>query len=267
MQTASGVCLVIKSVFLTIKSWAEKLAEICRTEIAFLMRNSLLIATASAAVFALFTGAAAAQVPADKSWVRVIHAASDAPAVDVLANGSLVFEGLKFKNFTEYTPVGPGAYTFQVNLTGTNTTATGFGPVTLQAGTAYTFYAVGKAAAGTLRMMISGDDASAPASGSSRIRVVHAASTAPAVDVYASAPYAPLPAAPALTSVPFPFAADYLTVPAGVYQARVTVAGTKNVAIDSGRLQVTGGTVRTVVALDPETAGGPFQLLVLPDVN
>jgi hypothetical protein len=50
---------------------------------------------------------ALAQVPANTSWVRVVHASADAPAVDVLANGSLVFQGLKFKSFTEYTPIPP----------------------------------------------------------------------------------------------------------------------------------------------------------------
>ena len=49
--------------------------------------------------------------------------------------------------------------------------------------------------------------------------------------------------------------------------ARVAVAGTKTVAIDSGRLPVLSNTVRTVVALDPAVKGGDFELLVLPDVN
>ena len=80
-------------------------------------------------------------------------------------------------------------------------------------------------------------------------------------------PYAPLTASPALTAVPYPLAGPYLTVPAGVYQARVTPTGTKTVAIDSGRLALQGNTVRTVVALDPSSQGGPFELLVLPDVN
>ncbi len=229
--------------------------------------RSLSLATACAVALTLASGPASAEVPSNTSWVRVVHAASDAPAVDVLANGNLVFQGLKFKDFTEYTPVPPGTYTFQVNLTGTGTTAVATGPEKLQGGSAYTFYALGKASAGTLFIMATGDDVTQPQPGSTKIRVVHGASTAPAVDVYASAPYAPLPATPALSSVPYPLAGPYLIVPEGVYQARVAVAGTKTIAIDSGRLPLTGGTIRTVVALDPSTTGGSFQLLVLPDVN
>lgn len=209
-----------------------------------------------------------AQVPSNVSWVRVVHAAADAPAVDILANGNLTFEGLKFKNFTEYTPVPPGTYTFAINVSGTSTTAYTSHPATLEGGRAYTFYALGKVTDGSLFIMGTGDDVSMPGTGMARIRVVHGASMAPAVDVYATTPYAPIASAsPALTSVPFGLAGPSLTVPAGAYQGRVAVAGTKTVAIDSGRLVLAGNTARTVVAIDPMTEGGAFDLLVLPDVN
>lgn len=227
------------------------------------MKNAF--AAISLAVVLSATGVA--QVPTNSSWVRVVHAASDAPAVDVAANGNIVFQGLRFKNFTEYTAVPPGTYNFSLNLSGTSTTVQTNGPYALQSGSAYTFFAIGKVANGTLTVMGTGDSVDAPGMGMVSLRVVHAASTAPTVDVYATAPYAPLPASPALTAVPYPLAGPYITVPAGVYQARVTPTGTKTVAIDSGRLVLQGNTVRTVVALDPSTEGGPFELLVLPDVN
>jgi hypothetical protein len=214
-----------------------------------------------------FTGVVSGQVPAGTSWIRVVHAVSDAPAVDVAANGNLVFQGLKFKDFSEYAPVPSGAYTVEVKLSGTNTTVITSGPLTVQGRNAYTFYALGRVAASNLFLMGTGDDVVAPAAGSTKLRVVHGASTAPAVDVYASAPFAPLPSNAAITSFPFALGSPYLSVQAGVYQARVTVAGTTNVVIDSGRLPLTAGAVRTVVALDPTTPGGAFQLLVLPDVN
>jgi len=187
--------------------------------------------------------------------------------VDILANGSLVFQGLKFKNFTGYAPVPPGTYTFTINLSGTGASVLSSGPHNLQGGNAYSFYAMGKVANGTLRVMGVGDDVNSPGPGRSKVRVIHGASTAPTEDVLATAPYAPLPSSPTLSGVPFPLASGYLNVPAGTYQARVTPAGAKDVAIDSGRLLLTGDSVRTVIALDPATSGGPFELFVLPDVN
>jgi hypothetical protein len=230
-----------------------------------LMRLTSLAALAIAAIVS-GSAVASAQVASHGSWVRVVHASSDAPAVDILANSNVVFQGLKFTNFTEYTAVPPGTYTFRVNLSGTDTTVLSIGPVALREGGAYTVYAVGKVSAKTLAVLSTEDDLNSPPPGYTRIRVVHAASAAPTVDVYATTPFAPL-TAPTLASVPFRAASPYLNVPGGAYQARVTVAGGKTAAIDSGRLVLTGGSTRTLVAVDPTVDGGSFQLLALPDQN
>ena len=100
------------------------------------------------------------------------------------------------------------------------------------------------------------------------MRAVHGAPSAPAVDIYVTAPGADLEAAtPALTGVPFGAASDYLTAPAGDYQVRVTPAGSKTVVIDSGTLTLAAGQVRTAIAVDSPGGGAPFELLLLPDVN
>ena len=107
-----------------------------------------------------------------------------------------------------------------------------------------------------------------PEPGTAKLRVVHAASTAPGVDVYFTGPYLNLAAeAPLLTDVPFSAFTQHLTVPAGLYQGRVTVAGTKTVAVDTGPIRLKSGEIRTVVAVDPAEEGGPFQVVVLEDKN
>jgi DNA-binding beta-propeller fold protein YncE len=88
------------------------------------------------------------------------------------------------------------------------------------------------------------------------------------VDVYVTEPGADIATAtPVLTSVPFGAASDYLSVPAGDYQVRVTPAGTKIVVIDSGSLTLAAGQVRTAIAVDSPGGGAPFDLLVLADLN
>ena len=202
---------------------------------------------------------------AQTARVRVVHASSDAPAVDILVDGNLAFQNLKFRDYTDYTPVPAGMRMLAINVAGTTTTALQL-PFTLADGVSYTFYAFGKLGNFTLTMIGTGDDPVAPGAGMTKVRVVHGASTAPAVDVFVTAPFAALPNAPLLTGVPFTAASGYLTVPAGDYQARVAPAGTKTVVIDSRRVRLMGGAVRTIVALDGPD-GGPFELLVLNDVN
>ncbi len=226
------------------------------------MKKYLFVAMLMAALSSLAFG----QIPAGTAWVRVVHISSDAPTVDVLVDGNLALQGLRFKDYSNYTPVPAGNHLIAVNLTGQSTTVLQRS-YNLMSGTAYTFYALGRVGAGTLDLMGTGDNVSAPADGSVNVRVVHGASTAPVVDVYVTSPYAPLTGAPVLSGVPFAVGSGYLTVPAGTYQGRVTVAGTKTVAIDSGRLMLRGGTTRTIVAIDPQREGAPFELLVLPDVN
>ena len=88
------------------------------------------------------------------------------------------------------------------------------------------------------------------------------------MDIYITAPGADISGiAPTLAGVPFRGFSDYLEVPAGNYQVRVTVAGTKTVAIDSGTLAIAAGQIRTGVALDAIGGGAPFGAIVIADKN
>ena len=101
-----------------------------------------------------------------------------------------------------------------------------------------------------------------------RVRAIHGAPSAPAVDIYVTAPGADLAGeTPALTNVAFGDVADYIEAPAGDYRVRVTPTGTQTVVIDSGTLTLTSGQVRTAVAVDATGGGGPFDLLLLSDLN
>jgi hypothetical protein len=202
---------------------------------------------------------------AQTARVRVVHASSDAPAVDVLVDGTVAFQNLRFKDYTNYTPVPSGSRTFALNVAGTTTTALSL-PFTLMAGQTYTFYAFGKLANSSLTIIGTGDELTPPAMNMTKIRIVHGASTAPAVDIFVSEPFVALPSAPLLSAVPFIASSHYLTVPSADYQARVTPTGVRTVVIDSRRLTLTPGTVRTVVAVDGPT-NGTFELIVLNDVN
>ncbi len=226
-------------------------------------RRFLTFAALSLSLLAIAGTPAMAQTGTAK--VRVVHASADAPQVNVWLDGSVAFEGLNFKEYTDYTAVPPGTHAVALSVASSGAVALQQSFV-LAPGGVYTLYAVGLVTKGTLNIIGTGDDPTAPEAGSTKVRVVHAASTAPSVDVYATAPYAAL-GTPLLTDVPFAASSGYLTVPAGTYQARVTPAGTKTVAINSGRLRLAGATTRTIVAVDPAPGTEGFSFLVLDDAN
>lgn len=201
--------------------------------------------------------------------VRIVHASPDAPAVDILVDGAKVIEGLPYKEYTEYLPLPMGPHDIRVNVAGTETTVLRANP-TVAANTDYTALAVGFAGGRmpALDLLLLTDNNTLADSNNIKLRVIHAAASAPGVDVYLTTPFEPISTRqPGLSNVPFKGVSPYITVPPLMYHARVTVAGTKNVAISSGRLPTWGLIIRTIVALDATGGGTPFEFLILPDRN
>jgi Domain of unknown function (DUF4397) len=203
--------------------------------------------------------------PEGEARVRIVHASPDAPNVDVLLDDDEVLSDVPYLEASDYLEASAGEHNVKVNAAGTATTVIET-DVTLAEGADYTVIAAGLAAEITPIVLL--DDNSTPAAGNARVRAIHGAPGAPVVDVYVTAPGADIETAlPVLTGVEFGDVADYLEVPAGDYQVRVTPAGTKVVAIDSGSLTLESGQVRTAIAVDALGGGAPFDLLVLADLN
>lgn len=202
--------------------------------------------------------------------IRVLHASPDAPAVDILVNGTVVIEALPYREYTEYLPVPAGTQEIRVNVTGTETTVLRANPM-VAAGVDYTAIATGFATPArtpALDLLLLRDDNTLATDNRVKLRVVHAAASAPGVDVYLTTPFETIrDKQPGLSGVPFGGVSPYITVPVSLYQARVAVAGTKTVAIDSHRLVTWNNMIRTVVAVDNRGGGAPFELLLLPDRN
>ena len=203
--------------------------------------------------------------PEGEARVRVVHASPDAPNVDVLLDDNRVLSDVTYLASSDYLEASAGEHNLKVNAAGTATTAID-ADVTLADGADYTVIASD---------LVARDHADRAAGRQLHACVRQRSSSrhsrrpsAPAVDVYVTAPGADLETAlPVLTGVEFGDVADYLEVPAGDYQVRVTPAGTKVVALDSGTLTLESGQVRTAIAVDAPGGGAPFDFLLLPDLN
>lgn len=203
--------------------------------------------------------------PSGTSYVRVVHASPDAPNVDVLVEDSLVLENVSYGTASDYLDVASGNRNVKVRATGTALNAIN-ADVNLRRDSSYTVLAAGALA--DIAPIVLQDDLTLPGTGNVKLRLVHAAPTAGNVDIYVTAPDADLATTTAtVANVPFGAGTAYLEVAAGQYRIRVTPTGTKTVAIDTGSLTLTSGTISTGVAVEAEGGGAPYGALLLSDVN
>lgn len=77
------------------------------------------------------------------AYVRVVHAVSDAPNVDVYVDGTRTVANAAFKAVTPYGNVPAGKHNVMITAAGDKSTVVFEGDVTLSAGTYYTVAAVG----------------------------------------------------------------------------------------------------------------------------
>lgn len=218
----------------------------------------LLAAVAAGSLFSAGCG------DSGSTQVRVLHASPDAPNVDVRYSGRTVLSNVAYAQASDYLKVAAGKRRVEVRATGTSADVIDVKP-DFAKNRFYTVIAANDLA--SITPLLFQDDHTAPASGQVKVRFIHAAPGAPAVDIYVGAPGSGTAGTPAVTNLAFQAATDYLSVPTGSYQAYITATGSKTVAIDSGVLNLNAGQVRTAVAIGDPGVGKPLTAVVLSDLN
>jgi hypothetical protein len=157
--------------------------------------------------------------------VRVAHASPDAPAVDVLVNGTRAITRVAFGEITPYNRLPNGAAHVQVVPTGQSspvvidvTVNLVDGPVT----------AVAADVLAKITPLVLQDDNRRPDPGNSAVRFVHVSPNAPAVDIAVRGSATPL-----FSNIAFKTATPYLQVKAGPYALQVKLAGTQTVVLEA----------------------------------
>ncbi len=202
----------------------------------------------------------------EKFNIQVLHASPDAPAVNVLVNGSTAVPGLEYKQGSAAISLAVGSYDIQVdgNTPGGMVTVIPSTNLTFVADTLYSVVAVGDVA--NIEPVILEQPDGAVTAGNAQVRILHAAPLAPQVTVYATAPGADLTTEPAVGTFSFKEDLGPIQVPAGDYQIRVTLANQPgSVVFDSGPITLGDGNDLLVAAVENTTAGSsaPISLAVL----
>jgi hypothetical protein len=217
----------------------------------------IVLALALAGALAAAPPARADDRPAGTGLLRLAHLSPDTPVVDATVGppgptgGGTPVAGLAYGEVAPYAEVPAGRYAVSIRAAGQGT----HGPPVLSTlvdvppGGARTVAVAGRFA--DLALAVLTDDHSTPPPDSARLRVLAAAGAAGPLDVTITG------GGPLATALPFPEAADWVTVPAGPATLRVQGGGT------SLELPVApaAGSVATVLVLDHPGGGLTARLV------
>lgn len=198
------------------------------------------------------------------SAVQVLHASPDAPKVNVLVDGTTAISNLDFGQGSGVALLPPGAHTVTVQAQTPGTATTVIGPASLSLDATTQYIVIAEGAVANLGPVIFTRPVTPVASGQARVQVFHAAPSAPAVDVYVTAPGANLANASPVGTFSFKGTIGPASVPAGSYEIRVTVAGhPQTVVFDSGSVTLPAG-ADLLIAAEQNTGPGsaPITLAV-----
>lgn len=139
--------------------------------------------------------------PADgMAMVRIVHGSSDAPAVDIWANGAVLVENIKFGDASEWINVPPGSYDLEIKATGSSISEPAVYTVNglmLSEGEKLSAVAAGlltsTADANKFRVLAVREAFAPAGSGNAILRVIHASPDAPtvAIDLHNDDPSSP----------------------------------------------------------------------------
>lgn len=199
--------------------------------------------------------------------LQVLHASSDAPAVNVSIDGSEALGGVDYKVGSGRTTLDRATYSVQVDGITPDGPATVIGPVDIpfDSDLIYSIVAVGKVGDGTLEPLVLDQPRTTVAAGSARAFVLHASPDAPRVDVFVTAPGTDLTGTAPLGTFSYKETLGPVEVAAGDYQIRVTPEGdATTVVYNSGPLTLNDGDDLLLAAVNNTSTGSaPISLVAL----
>jgi len=186
---------------------------------------------------------------ADQSRLRVLHAAGDAPPLDVLVDGTELLTAVAYRQGSGYLTVdaGPRDVSLRTTVEQTGILEASVNPA---ADRSYSLLAIGKVGDQSIEPLLLEEDGPGPGPGAIRLRFVHAAPDTTPLDVYLTEPTDPLAGEePRVSGISYRGASQFLEVDAGDYRIRITPEGQTAAIYDSGPVSLQDGAVISTVAL------------------
>jgi uncharacterized protein DUF4397 len=235
------------------------------------MRTRVVASIAATALAAVVTASCEQGLPSgvavtgavNDAGVRLINALTASQALDFLVDGNVAATGTAFGAASPYAGVSASSHRLQARGSTSGTILIDFTRDLASGGSYSLIPAPGLSQFGALFIQ----DDPTPAAGSAKLRGVHVAAAPGAVSIYITGPSDEISSAtPAIPALVFGAASPYVTVPPGSYRIRITPVGAPStILVDSGNLNLSAGSVRTLLVTDAPGGGLPTTLSVILD--
>jgi hypothetical protein len=215
-----------------------------------------LVVVSISLAFSTIGAVGAAHAAPDEGWIRLAHLSPDTPKVDVYVSSfgndddPTVLRSVGYGMFSPYQRVPAGSYTIAMRLEGASASEPPVLSTTVQleADSAVTVAGMGKNT--DLELVTLTDDLEVPGADQSKVRVIHAAMTAPVVNSVE------LAGAEVATDLDFAAFTDYSAVSAGSTTVQVDAGS----ATAEQSLNLRAGATYTVVVRDLEAGIGVLPI-------
>lgn len=192
------------------------------------------------------------------SFIRLLHGAPGAPAVDVYANDNLIANNLSFKNLSSYIRVRPGKYNIKVYPAGRRRNPVLVENITVRSNTIYTVAVINKEnTLGLFQLIDLHEVGWSERSGRdiSFIRAVHLSPNAPAVDIR-------IDNYTIVTNLSYRTVSRYVSIEPGTYNLNVFVSGTNNNVLKKENVVLQSDFYYTMYVLGLVGEEPPLQAIV-----
>lgn len=190
----------------------------------------------------------------NNSYIRILHASPDAPAVDIYANDKLVAKDLSYRNFTPYLNIPSGNTNIRVFIAGRKINPLVNTNIFIPAKSIFTIAVAGKPSQITL-LAIPEPIRIVPR-GKALIRFAHLSPGAPNVDIV-------LPNGNKLfTNVAYKGFTDYIPIDGGTYEFDVKAAATSKTVLIVPNINMKSGNIYTIYAVGLVSGKPSLQVLI-----
>lgn len=175
------------------------------------------------------------------SYIRVLHASPNAPAVDIYANDDLLIENLAYEQISPYIPVASANYNIRVYPAGTMKSPVIDTDVYVPPNTVFNVAAIGSLP--NISLYPIPEPSVSQESGNACVRFVHLSPNAPAVDIKLE------DGSMVFSDIAYQGISNYICVPENTYTFKVALTGSDDIVLTVPDIMLNDNSYYTIYAI------------------